>query len=961
MKRTASELSALMRLLDEALELPEGSRHSWLKSLPEQYAALAPSLEQLLLSPALYETGEVANLENRVADFVRGELHGLQLGAQLPGARVGPYVLERQIGEGGMGSVWLAQRADGAFTLQVALKLPLTTWLGQLAERMSRERDILAALQHENIARFLDAGFDAAGRPFLAMEYVEGVPLDEYCIAHKISLRDRLQLMLQVAKALAYAHSKLVIHRDLKPRNILVTADGRVKLLDFGVATLLEQDGTHKTRLTHITGRALTIDYASPEHIRGEIVGTATDVYSMAVVLYELLAGCRPYRLKNGTAGEIERAIAETDPRPASEVAADPAFKRQLRGDLDAILNKAMKKSPAERYATIAAFAEDIERHLNDIPVLARPDDIVYKSRKFMSRHVLPLSVAALVLVSILGGGALALWQAHSARTEAARAKATKDYLLDIFRSNDRRVASDQPHAERTVKQVLDAQSSQIEDRFEGNPDMQLELLGLTAVIYENQQDLERYRELQQRRLKIAIETYGPWDESVIEVLLEEADSACAYRDFTRAGQLLEDSDYRIKKAGRDDTVQRADWYRIKSRMLNGTTSDQTEADRALDQALAIYRQRGTKSIAYAEALDMAARVQLDHGDSSRALPLMTQALQVAESAPDIDYAFLSGLIFNLARKQEAAGEFAAAAESYRRAQDLAKRTFGVHHRNYWAALAWNAQLLHKRGDRAGAQALFSQLLRSLPPQSTDYDVEKELQVYAECLAAEGNPQQAIPLLETAYQTFQKTAAFDFDVRDARYILGDAYDRAGRTQEARAMLQASYLEVLAKEQAGSRFVMRIRERWGRFLLDHAAAGGADVRAAKAEFQAVVVNAGHPFLPWTALAYSGLARIAYAEGDFAAASASSQLALWALAKIPGLYDLRTEPRIWLVHSAILLQAGDAAGALDWAVKARDASVRFDDPGSASIQQANDSVAQSEAYIASHRTANAKKAP
>jgi serine/threonine-protein kinase len=249
MKRTASELSALMRLLDEVLELPESSRHSWLKSLSEADAAFAPSLEQLLLSHSPSTTGDVANLEHRIADFVRDELNGLQFDPQLPSARVGPYMLERQIGEGGMGSVWLAQRADGAFTLQVALKLPHATWQGQLAERMSRERDILAALQHENIARFLDAGFDAAGRPFLAMEYIEGVPLDVYCATHRVALIDRLQLTLQVAEALTYAHSKLVIHRDLKPNNILVTKDGRVKLLDFGVATLLAQDGTDKTRL----------------------------------------------------------------------------------------------------------------------------------------------------------------------------------------------------------------------------------------------------------------------------------------------------------------------------------------------------------------------------------------------------------------------------------------------------------------------------------------------------------------------------------------------------------------------------------------------------------------------------------------------------------------------------------------------------------------------------------------
>ena len=241
------------------------------------------------------------------------------------GALVGPYRLLRELGVGGMGSVWLAERADGTLKRQVALKLPRASWARGLAERMARERDILASLEHPNIARLYDAGTDAQGRPFLALEYVEGQPIDVYCSERALSIRQRLQLLLEVASAVTFAHSRLVVHRDLKPSNILVTADGQVRLLDFGIAKLMEGDRTQETQLTQMAGRALTLDYASPEQIRGEPIGTASDVYSLGVVAYELLAGAKPYKLKRGSAAELEETIATVDAPLASATAADPA------------------------------------------------------------------------------------------------------------------------------------------------------------------------------------------------------------------------------------------------------------------------------------------------------------------------------------------------------------------------------------------------------------------------------------------------------------------------------------------------------------------------------------------------------------------------------------------------------------------------------------------------------------
>jgi len=380
-------LRRLSVLLDTALELPVSDRDSWLGQLAGDDAALGPTLRELLARQTSKETSDL--LEAPPAFTIAGapanasDLH--------IGDTVGPYRLERALGRGGMGEVWLANRIDGGLKRKVALKLPHVTWAPGLAERFSREREILSSLEHPNIARLYDAGVDNQGRPYMALEYVEGQPLDEFCNTHALSIEERLKLLLQVADAMAFAHSRLVVHRDLKPGNMLVTVDGQVRLLDFGIAKLMEGDTTPETVLTQVSGRALTLDYASPEQIRGEPIGTASDVYSLGVVAFELLAGARPYRLKRGSAAELEEVITGDDAPLASEVAEDPALKRELKGDLDAILNKALKKAHVERYTTVGSLAQDWRHYLAGGRVLARPDTLRYRSARFMRRHRIPL------------------------------------------------------------------------------------------------------------------------------------------------------------------------------------------------------------------------------------------------------------------------------------------------------------------------------------------------------------------------------------------------------------------------------------------------------------------------------------------------------------------------------------------------------------------------------------------
>src|SRR6185295_9751376 len=292
----------LSRLLDQALELPAPQVDSWLDSLAPEFDALKPQLKRMLSRHASVETGEFLNKLPKV-DLQPEDATPPR--TEQPGDVIGPYRLERELGSGGMGVVWLAIRTDGLIKRPVALKLPHGAWKrAGLAERMAREREILASLAHPNIAHLYDAGVTAAGQPYLAIEYVEGTRVDVYCRERALGVRARLELFVQVAGAVAYAHGKLVVHRDLKPANILVSGDGQVRLLDFGLAKLLEDGVTRETRVTEMAGRALTPDYASPEQILGEPLTTASDVYSLGVVLYELLCEQRPYRLTRDSRGE---------------------------------------------------------------------------------------------------------------------------------------------------------------------------------------------------------------------------------------------------------------------------------------------------------------------------------------------------------------------------------------------------------------------------------------------------------------------------------------------------------------------------------------------------------------------------------------------------------------------------------------------------------------------------------
>ncbi len=419
---TISQMARMSQLLDETLGLDAAGRRAWLERACREHADLAVALREALL-PEAAQAAELEALSGLPKLGGAYEVSTAAASGLKPGARVGPYELMRLLGAGGMAEVWLARRADGAFKREVALKLPMRSRPeAGLEARFARERDILASLEHPHIARLYDAGVDAHVLPYLAMEYVQGEPLTHWCDARWLGIPERLRLFLQVLEAVQYAHAKHVVHRDLKPSNILVTDSAQVRLLDFGVARLFEAEKTDQPALTGVYGRALTPDYASPELLRGDPVDERSDLYSLGVLLYELLTGTRPYRLKSAASiGALDQAIVTLEAKkPSTHIDSAAAASRgctadrlagQLRGDLDAIALTALAKDPAQRYPNAASLAEDLRRFLDGKPIQARPARISYRVGKFVRRNLVLMSISVAALAAILLAVGYALYR----------------------------------------------------------------------------------------------------------------------------------------------------------------------------------------------------------------------------------------------------------------------------------------------------------------------------------------------------------------------------------------------------------------------------------------------------------------------------------------------------------------------------------------------------------------------
>ena len=612
----------LSPLLDALFELDDDERTRSLELMREEDPQTADDLEALL------------RLETDREDFLSEPLVAPLPGPR-PGADVGPYRLERMLGEGGMGQVWLAARADGLYQRRVALKLLRPGLVDpNLRLRFTRERQILARLAHPHIARLLDAGVSADHQPYLALEYIEGEPITDYCRARKLSLESRLDLFHQICDAVSHAHANLIVHRDLKPSNILVTPAGDVRLLDFGIAKLIDADvaAPEQTR----TGvRAFTLHYAAPEQVRGEPVSTMTDVYSLGVVLYELLADAKPYRLKRQTDAEWEEAILQGDPtrpsqalqRQADSGEGETAMLRRrgriVSGDLDNIVLKALAKKPEQRYPSVEAMSLDLERYLAGKPVLARPQSVGYRMRKYCTRHRWALA-SGIAITGVLGAAlAIVAWQGQQAVQETARAQALQDFVIGLFEG-----AGAAPRDDAIdMRSLLDNGIVRANRELARQPLARAEVFGIIARLRLGLGDYREAMSLLDRQAAI-LATFG--DDAPASLQLESATQlGLAHRQLDNPRACINVMQPMLERARREQSqlpAQVSEFYSQLARCRSATGEFNT-ARQLLEYSMTLRREVLDDEAGQVENLLDLANVDADAGKTDAALRSLRNAL----------------------------------------------------------------------------------------------------------------------------------------------------------------------------------------------------------------------------------------------------------------------------------------------------------------------------------------------
>jgi eukaryotic-like serine/threonine-protein kinase len=657
----------------------------------------------------------------------------------LIGTHVGPYKLLKELGHGGMGVVYLAERDDAQFKQRVALKLVKRGMdTDEILSRFRYERQILASLAHPNIARLLDGGTTQDGLPYFVMEYIEGAPIDQYCQQHNLSPAERLKLFRTVCTAVHYAHQNLVVHRDLKPTNILVTPDGTVKLLDFGIAKVLKPELFPETVApTRTWARAMTPAYASPEQVRGQTVTTASDVYSLGVVLYELLTGQRPYQIKGSLPHEIAKVICESEPQKPSTAAAerlkDESDKLKtgsaahhpsaiglhpsaLRGDLDNIVLMALRKEPLRRYASVEQFSEDLRRHLEGLPVIAREDTLRYRFGKFVRRNRAGVAVGAVISLLLLAFLITTLIQATRIRRERDRAQIEREkaekvsaFLVDLFKVND---PSESKGNTVTARELLDRGAEKIAQELKDQPESQARLTQVMGDAYLSLGLYDRAAPLLESSLQTLRRSLGNEHPQVGVGLSHLAHLHFNQGDYVTAAALHREALAIHRKAygAEHDEVAR-DLTNLATNLMRAK-GDLAESEKLFREALTIQRKlHGNEYNGVATTLNDLALLLFNKGDLNAAELMQREALTLYRRTLGQEHSEVATALSNLAVTLQRKGNTAEAVALYREALALQQKLFGAEHQS--PALTMNnlALLLQEKGDYEAAEPLQRQAL----------------------------------------------------------------------------------------------------------------------------------------------------------------------------------------------------------------------------------------------------------
>ena len=700
-------------LLDQALDLSDAERPEWLAALRRDRPAEAAALETLL--------GGETELEAR--GFLSGSPGAVLLGTAPPaGARIGPYVLVRPLGQGGMGSVWLGRRNDGRYDAEVAIKLlsySLPNRAG--AERFRREGSALGRLTHPNIGRLIDAGIADSGHAYLVLEYIDGTRLDHFCDEQRLSPQARLSLFLQLLAAVAHAHANLIVHRDIKPSNVLVTRSGHVKLLDFGIAKLLEGPGSEElTALTREGGLPFTPEYAAPEQVTGEPITTATDVYALGVVLYRLLAGRHPTGPGLETTAQHLRATLDVEPPRLSSAVTDAAargntaerLRRLYAGDLDNILAKALQKDPSRRYPSVTELAEDIERHLRHEPVLARNAPLGYRVRKFVRRHRTAAAAGAVVVAALLAATVVTSSQMLEAQRQRDEARQQRDRALY---QEERAAASS------------------------GFMDYLLQTISTSGKAYTTTGLLDQARALLEQ-------DYREDPRFVARMMVDLSAHYYRLRERSRQYGLLERADQLARQVDDPETVAHADCWIGMTRAFDGDVAVARE-----------YIERAERALAQVADPPLAVRIRCLHarsnlarrtGQADSALGFARSAVSLSEAAGDSGTYRHQAVLNELAGALGSAGRFREALAANRQSIALLERT-GHGSTGTMAVELYNeAVFLNALGEKADADTRLARAIRLAMAMDADGRVPTYMASLAGELAAElGRPDSAVAAL----------------------------------------------------------------------------------------------------------------------------------------------------------------------------------------------------------------------
>jgi eukaryotic-like serine/threonine-protein kinase len=820
----------IAEIVEQALEAEIGQRGALLVELcgddQELFVEVASLLHFQEKARDFIETPAVET----VAELLADERTGLQPGDALDG-----YNIVSLLGEGGMGEVYLAE--DTSLRRKVAIKL-LKCGLGtaNLVRHFHQEEQILAGLTHPNIAQLYGGAVTKNGIPYFVMEYVEGKRLDDFCRDDQLSIRRRLELFRKICSAVSYAHQRLIIHRDIKPANIRVTSDGEPKLLDFGIAKLLDPATSTVPEMTMTFAAVMTPEYASPEQVRGERITTASDVYSLGVLLYELLTDQKPYKIDNRTPASVARAITEQEPtKPSTAVAKGPGdFKFQipnskiLRGDLDNIVLKALRKEPERRYTTVGQFSEDIRRYLEGRPVIARKDTVGYRTSKFITRNKIAVAAAVLVLFAIIAGLIASLWQAQNARRQrdvARQEKVKAEQINTFLQSILSAAAPEEKGKDATVAEVVTDAAQRIDTEFKNQPEVKAQALLTIGRTYGALSRIGEAQKILQEALELNTKLYGENNEATAATMIELSVNLLNSNKAPEAEQMLQKG-IRIERAlslsNKRDLyfglfvlgelyVRRGNYEKAKPLLQEALAlADKSRGEKNEDSAYILVAVGRAKNFsgdldgaeaAYRRSIEIFRQlprrydtrmslallnlggVLTDRGNYDEAVKVLTECDAISQKLGDSIYVMLSKQYLSIANFNK--GDYASTLKNAEKSVDVGRRMKLENAPGFIEALTYKGRSLVQLGRTKEAEAPLREAIeraRKNPPEQS-WKLSSAEGALGECLTAQKRFAEAEPLLLSSYERSSK-ASNKAPTRTALQRLTALYQHWGQPDKA---------------------------------------------------------------------------------------------------------------------------------------------------------------------------------